>query len=127
MALPGQVGGVVCLPAALVLAVQDKALGGEQTWPGTAVAGTGARIPAGPSAGGAGSPSPASSGSTALWAAALPPGPPGGGDEEVHIVALQLPPEGASLTLSLSVLPNPFSEGRPTSVVPPQTPSLGRA
>lgn len=50
----------------------------------------------------------------------------GVGDEEVHVVALQLPPEGASLTHSLHVLPKPLSEGRPASVVPPQTPSLRR-
>lgn len=80
VALPGQVSGVVCLPAALVLAVQDKVLGESRHGRAPPCgAGTGTRILAGPSAGGAGSPSPASSGSTSLWAAALPPGPPGGG------------------------------------------------
>lgn len=51
----------------------------------------------------------------------------GVGDEEVHVVALQFPPEGASLTHRFHVLPKPLSEGRPSSVVPPQMPSWRRA
>lgn len=49
------------------------------------------------------------------------------GDEEVHVVALQFPPEGASLTYRFHVLPKRLREGRPTSVVPPQTSPWRRA
>lgn len=126
--LLGQVGGVSLL-AALVLVVQDEALGERRR--GCALlrgaGGPSAGVPAGPQEGEREAPhlllqTAYHAGQQPCLQALL-----GVGDEEVHVVALQLPPEGASLTHSLCGLPDPFSEGRPASVAPARRPSLGRA
>lgn len=81
VALSGPVGGVF-RAAEVVLVVQDKALRADQAWQATAGQGPGARVPAVLPAvvqPRQQEPAPASPGGASRWAAASPPGPPGGG------------------------------------------------